>query len=207
MHADTEDDERGAREEEEGEEHDDRVEQEEENDQQQQEEEEEETEQQERPAPKAGAPVRPRRQTLAGDGPWAVRHAASQLRRPSSAAARSASAPAPPRRRASVAAGHSLSLLTERVDAPVAAATSPAEAEAAGTAEARAPGAAPGAAPGPAAAAAETRPELSQPRRRKSSAEAVPVLGTAEGGATSGPLLELATEDAAEASSIASSSQ
>ena len=191
MHADTEDDERGAREEEEGEEHDDRVEQEEENDQQQQEEEEEETEQQERPAPKAGAPVRPRRQTLAGDGPWAVRHAASQLRRPSSAAARSASAPAPPRRRASVAAGHSPSLLTERVDAPVAAATSPAEAEAAGAA----------------AAAAETRPELSQPRRRKSSAEAVPVLGTAEGGATSGPLLELATEDAAEASSIASSSQ
>eukprot|EP00964_Phaeocystis_antarctica_P146755 scaffold113162_cov27-Phaeocystis_antarctica.AAC.1 len=69
MQADSGDEEKGAREEEqeaEGEE----------------EEHEQEGEQQEHSSPKAVEPARPqRRQTLAGDGPWAVKHAASQVRR------------------------------------------------------------------------------------------------------------------------------
>jgi len=177
---------------------------EEETEEAEEEQEEEEQEKQALPGPKASAPARSRRrQTLAGDGPWAVKHAASQLRRHSSATARSGNAPGPQRRRASVAAGlsPSLLLLIDGVDASVATATSPATgpaeaaAAAASTAEA---GPAPGAA---ATAAAEARLGCSQPRRRKSTSEAVTVLGTAEGGVTSGPLLELATEEAAEVGS------
>ena len=177
---------------------------EEETEEAEEEQEEEEQEKQALPGPKAGEPARSRRrQTLAGDGPWAVKHAASQLRRHSSATARSGNAPGPQRRRASVAAGlsPSLLLLIDGVDASVATATSPATgpaeaaAAAASTAEA---GPAPGAA---ATAAAEARLGCSQPRRRKNTSEAVTVLGTAEGGVTSGPLLELATEEAAEVGS------